>query len=973
LLFFRVWDVFSQRVNTQPMPGSRQIRSLVRVALPVAVGVVFVCLAVINIALVKTWRPEPEDGVLWTMQGRNVVAEELAPGEAGERAGLKPHDVLLLINGREVTGLADVRGAMHAAREGDVLTYVVMRDSADLPITVTLQPMPTVQSGLYYALALVGMLTIIVGASVRLRRPVDPATLHFFWLTVAFFGVLAFTPSGRYNHIDYFFDWADAVARLALPPLFLHFAFVFPERPNPWVKTRAGRALLPLFYVPALVMGVWRVVLFANGLHGAGASRMLQQIEMGDYVYLGVCLAGGLMLMLRALTRLRSVTARRQLSWIVWGSATGALPFLLLYVVPLVFGHVPRFAEYTAVLLGCIPLAFASAIVRYRLMDVEVIIKKVLVGAGVVVLLVAVYYATLDLVRLVLGTNPNESSAWALLVMLVGVLVTPWLKNAIQAGLDRLYYKDRYDYRKALVSFARELNSDLDLGRLSMRLVTRVRDTLAVDKIAVFLPDPNDMSGRFVAVASDGFEGARIPEMSRTSALGARLMAGQMAVIDDPVPVRRFAGEEAAEWRDAGLYSFVPCVSKDATIAVIAVGRRAFAEPLSSEDIALLGAVAGQAATALENAHLYGQLRVKADEIQRLHQFSDSVVESLGGGLIVVDLEDRVLRWNRQMEMLTGIERGRAIDRRLGAIFGTPFAETLRAARRESPAGTTLYRLPLESRVADKPSRLVHASIMPFQTAEASQAGWIIGIEDVTDRANLEEQLRLSEKMAAIGLLAAGVAHEVNTPLTGISSFTQLLLERSAPDDPQTQLLEKIEQQTFRAAKIVNSLLNLARPSGGETGPVDVNAVIGDILSLLEHQFRIGRIQVRKDLGDPAVVVRGVEFKLQQVFLNLFLNARDAMPKGGWVSVSTRTAGADAIIEVSDTGVGIPPEHLARIYDPFFTTKPEGRGTGLGLSVTYGIVQEHGGSLACDSAIGQGTRFRLVLPVHQTSAEAAAQ
>jgi len=213
----------------------------------------------------------------------------------------------------------------------------------------------------------------------------------------------------------------------------------------------------------------------------------------------------------------------------------------------------------------------------------------------------------------------------------------------------------------------------------------------------------------------------------------------------------------------------------------------------------------------------------------------------------------------------------------------------------------------------------------------------------------------------------------VNTPLTGISSFTQMLLERSEPDDPRTHLLEKIERQTFRAAKIVNSLLNLARPSDGETGPVDLNGVIGDVLSLLEHQFRSSRVQVRKELASPALIVRGVEYKLQQVFLNLFLNARDAMPKGGWLSVSTHIDGAQAIIELSDTGVGIPAEHLARIYDPFFTTKPEGRGTGLGLSVTYGIVQEHGGTLQCESTVGQGTKFRLLLPaLDHPSLEAAA-
>jgi hypothetical protein len=405
-------------------------------------------------------------------------------------------------------------------------------------------------------------------------------------------------------------------------------------------------------------------------------------------------------------------------------------------------------------------------------------------------------------------------------------------------------------------------------------------------------------------------------------------------------------------------------VSNDVTIAVLATGRRAHGEPLSSEDMTLLGAVAAQAATALENARLYQQLSGKADEIERLRQFGDSVVESLTDGLIVVDLDDRILRWNRRMEALMGRARAHVLGRGLDGIFSRPFVETLAAARREVPEGTTLFRVPIEDAVpGEERDLLVNVAVSPFQTDGASQAGWIIVLEDVTERANLEEQLRLSEKMAAIGLLAAGVAHEVNTPLTGISTFTQMLLERSAADDPKTQLLEKIEQQTFRAAKIVNSLLNLARPSDGETGPVDLNLVIGDITALLEPQFKMAKIQVRREFGSPAVVVRGIEYKLQQVFLNLLLNARDAMPKGGWVSISTAVDGNEGIVEVSDTGVGIPSEHIARIYDPFFTTKPEGRGTGLGLSVTYGIVREHGGTLACDSDVGQGTRFRLALPM----------
>ena len=181
--------------------------------------------------------------------------------------------------------------------------------------------------------------------------------------------------------------------------------------------------------------------------------------------------------------------------------------------------------------------------------------------------------------------------------------------------------------------------------------------------------------------------------------------------------------------------------------------------------------------------------------------------------------------------------------------------------------------------------------------------------------------------------------------------------------DPSTQVLEKIERQTFRAAKIVNGLLNLARPAQVDSGPCDINAVVNDVLSLLEHQFKNGSIQVRKELAVLPPVVQGIEHKLQQVFLNLFLNARDAMPKGGWLTIVTRADRNGAIVEVADTGSGIPVEQLSRIYDPFFTTKEIGKGTGLGLSITYGIVQEHGGTITCDSQIGQGTRFSIRLPL----------
>jgi signal transduction histidine kinase len=277
--------------------------------------------------------------------------------------------------------------------------------------------------------------------------------------------------------------------------------------------------------------------------------------------------------------------------------------------------------------------------------------------------------------------------------------------------------------------------------------------------------------------------------------------------------------------------------------------------------------------------------------------------------------------------------------------------------------------MPLEGRAArDGVQLIVNAAVVPLRAVDAAgttTVGSIVILEDVTTRVQLEEQLQISEKMASIGLLAAGVAHEVNTPLTGISSFTQMLLDGADPNDPKTRLLEKIERQTFRAAKIVNGLLNLSRPAQAavsERAPVDLNVVVSDVLALLEHQFAQHNIKVRRELSDESLMVLGMEHKLQQVFLNLFLNARDAMPKGGWLSISTRAEDGRVAAEVADTGSGIPNEYLSRIYDPFFTTKTLGQGTGLGLSITYGIVREHEGSIDCDSSVEQGTRFTISFP-----------
>ncbi len=939
-----------------------------RVALPVGVTALMLCLAAASLVR-RSWS-ELEDGVFWAARpDGTVVAVEVARGSPAARAGVRPGDLLELVDGRPVDGPGDVTAALHRGRPGTVLTYTLVRPQAREVVQLALAPLPAGDRTLYYLLAAVGIFTLLVGASVRLRRPADQATQHFFWLTVAFFAVLAISFSGRLDRADWVFYWTDVVALLLVPPLFLHFALVFPDRPGAWASTPRGQRLLPWLYAPAVAMGGVRVAAFRwSAAPGDWFARVLGGLERIEVAVLAAYLGAGLVVTAHALRRVRSVTAGRQLRWITWGTLFGAGPFVAGYVVPFVLGvEPPRGMEYTAALLGFVPLAFASAIVRYRLMDVEVIIKRGLAWAAAGAAIGAIYLVLLRVSTAVLLDAPDQrNTVIALLATLVVVLLAAPVKNAIQTALDRLYYRDRYDYRRALVAFARDLNSDLDLLRLGERLVTRIRETLVVDRLALLLaPLAADEASDFTAIAAAGFEAGEPPvRLSRGSELGARLIGRHLVAFDDPVTPRRVPAEEIARWREVGLHYFVPCVSQQGTIAVLALGRKAHGEPLSSEDMALLAAVAGQAATAIENARLYQELRVKAEELDRLREFSENILESLTDGLLVVDEAGVVVRWNPRLEALSGIARAEAVGKPLDALFEPEFVRALARLRREVPSGTQLYRVPLVFGEGEGRRRLlVNVATAPLRTASGGMSGTIVVIEDITARVELEEQLQISEKMASIGLLAAGVAHEINTPLTGISSFTQMLLEQADPDDPRRSVLEKIERQTFRAARIVNGLLNLARPARVDSGPVDLHVVINDVLALVEHQFRSARVQIRKDFAARAPIVEGVEYKLQQVFLNLFLNARDAMPKGGWLSITTRVDGDLASVEVADTGLGIPREHLSRIYDPFFTTKAGGQGTGLGLSITYGIVQEHRGSIACESQEGQGTRFRITLPL----------
>jgi PAS domain S-box-containing protein len=331
---------------------------------------------------------------------------------------------------------------------------------------------------------------------------------------------------------------------------------------------------------------------------------------------------------------------------------------------------------------------------------------------------------------------------------------------------------------------------------------------------------------------------------------------------------------------------------------------------------------------------------------------------------MAVDLQDRVESWNSQMEVMYAQPRRQVVGRSLSEVFPASFVEEFYRVR-QNPGIHNLYKFRLSTPAGE--SRVVNVAIAPLVTRKFNVVGRLVIMDDITERVELEVQLTQADKLSSIGLMAAGVAHEVNTPLAVISSYAQMLAKQLQSDPAKASLLDKITKQTFRASEIVNNLLNFSRTSGTELTEISINKVISDTLALLEHQFKVSHIQVKPELYDHLPTIQGNAGRLQQVFLNLFLNAKDAMAGGGVLQVATSN-GESVSVRVSDTGSGIAQENIHRIYDPFFTTKTspaegQNRGTGLGLSVTYGIIQEHAGNIRVESRPGEGTTFTLDFPM----------
>jgi signal transduction histidine kinase len=924
----------------------------------------------------------PEDGVIWVDRQGSVEALYVKPASPGQNAGIHRADRLMDIDGVKIEQATDVARVLVRIGAWSRAKYRVQSRGVELTATLVVAEQPLDRAILYqYA---VGTAYLIIGLFVYFRRGSAQKARHFYVLCLASFVSLCFHYTGQFSNLDKVIYFGNLVAGLLAPTVFLHFCLAFPE-PRPWFR---GTARAILLYVPAALMFLVFVA-FSSGAMKISVP-LLELRWMLDRAWMVAWtlpyLMGALVLSAEY-NRTEDMVVRQQLKWLRNGAFCGILPFAAFYVLPYVLGALPNsYMKMSVLSVVLIPLTLAYAIVRYRLMDVDIIFRRGYAYTLATLCVLAGFYAIVfSLGSLVKQLFQDLGNTALMTVMLITAFLFQPIRNWIQERLDRHFYRDRYDYRQTLVEFARELSSETDLDTTLSIVGERLLQTLGIKHLGFFLAREGEEGAQFLlkkAMGANPRMAGVSPEELDLSFLNWELTEEylffertrhQLDAVSRawPISVRKTIA-------DLDLTYYLPCTVRGRTIAYIGLSRTTDGEYLSSVDVELMITLAGYVAIAIENATLYRSLQLKVEEYERLKEFSENIVESINVGILAADLEDRVESWNTQIEQLTGVTREQALGKKLSELFPLTLSEQFDRVRGETgihhiykfvwkPAGAVGANGNGHGNGHGPAARLSEATlniaITPLVSKDQEQIGRLIIIDDVTDRAELEQRLVQADKLSSIGLLAAGVAHEVNTPLAVISTYAQMLAKQVAEDSQKSLILEKIAKQTFRASEIVNSLLNFSRTSSTSYGGVSLNKVVQETLSLLEHQFTKAGIQIHTHLDPDLPLVHGNGGKLQQVFLNLFLNARDAMGTDGTLEVRSWVEGVGARVEVSDTGHGIAPENLHRIYDPFFTTKGAKKGTGLGLSVTYGIIQEHGGSIEVSNRRGGGATFRVELPL----------
>lgn len=871
-------------------------------------------------------------------------------------SGLQIGDEIYFVDGQHVntqTALRDVLGSRPEAE------LVVKRDGA-LPSIDYRRPSLEVDVS-YLVLTVIGLFYLLIGLYTTFKDPRGRVFLFFLWcLSSAALYILS--PIGFSTAGDRLIFLGDLAARILLPALTLHLFLVFPRN---LFDHPAVRRLLPLLYLPSLGLALFHADQIFGGpwLAEPASAATLAQADRLELLWLIVGSLSAVGVLWVRFGRQVDWEERRQTLWILLGAMGGYGPFVLFYGVPWLLGlQWPSWTVSLAVIpLSLVPLTFAWAILRYKLLDIGSILRDSVSYA--LTGLVGLFGFSMVNMAIRSGLAQDLALTRNLLTFAAGLGIAGVLaptRNAIASGLEHLQYRGTLGQRQRLRDLGQELLHERDLDQLCATVVEHLGDAFLI-RAELYIAQGRGPGSRGLVPVSPRPE---LPRELPFDAFGVDLWERESSAIS-PVDLGVEGLEEAgASPRQrlfaAGFRYALPLTVRGHRIGLALLSYKLDDEPLNSEDLDLTRGLLNQAALALENAQLLEEVHEKLQEVLQLEERHQGILESSPAGIVVLDEDDRVVSANHAFGAIVGIARRDTVGQPMVDLIPvTPLPEVGDGLTEVSYCELSGQEHHLQLDVA------------AYQRHSDSPLRVVV-IQDISERIEMEKALEEKERLASLGMLAAGVAHEVNTPLTGISSYAQMLIADVDEDDPHHEILKKMERQTFRAAQIVNNLLEFSRNRRDQLHAVSLTAILGEATGLLEE--RASKHGVGIDWREPPepMMVKGHDGELHQVFTNLVVNAIDAMAgqvsppedqSSHWVTVSVEALERRIRTRISDTGPGIPPERLERIFHPFFSSKMSKGGTGLGLAITYNIVRRHGGELRVENHTdGPGCTFIVDLP-----------
>ncbi|MFI5182297.1 MAG: nitrogen regulation protein NR(II) [Thermoanaerobaculia bacterium] len=851
-------------------------------------------------------------------------------------SGLRKGDLVLLVDGAEAVAAGDpslwlARGAAEVS---------VLRDGAIR--TLRTRPVPAPWDVRYFFLFATSLAFLLTGATALAtasRSPQSGASQLYAAFALAVGLVLGLTPAPPVDLLFRVSVLLEDTARALFPALLLLLVLSFPRRTSPGLRIAV---LLPALALLAATAGI-----YFGGVGAGNPTGAVETLDRLQSVWIAVAVGASLLRLERLWHRPGDLLAEKQARYLLLGTGIGFLPIVALNLLPGLFGvSVPILSSISILPLAIVPFAFLAALTHFRLWDAEVLGRETaaLVGAGLT-------GAALFAAAQVLLSNPvvpqipyARGTLQAAAGLIIALSFVP-VRRGLSAAFSRLQYGETWSAREELLALVRDLAVPRSAGEIEQLLVSRAARALAVSP-AVLFPVTGD--GRIPAGAVDGGAPLRLDELPEDAARRT-VRLSRRRLDENP-------SETIERLRGAGFRTFVPLAASGRLLAFFGFGDRLGRVPPSHEDLDLLETVLAAAALALDHARLYEEVRAQAESYRMLKEFHEDVVAGSAAAIVATDDTGRLTSVNPAFSLFAG----RAAEE----MIGRADAEVLPAALlAENPP----HRLEVD---LGGGTRVLDVAVSRFPGAPAGTRARVYVLHDATETTRLERALAERERLAALGSLSAGVAHEVNTPLTGVTGFARVLLDETPADDPRRPLLEKIERQAFRASRLVGSLLDIARGRPRERVAIDPRDLAREAARVFEEEVGTRGVSLTVSVSENLPPVSGHAEVLLQVLVNLLKNAAEAARSvrdrgaGGGPAVSLTLDAEERFVRflVEDNGPGLPASGGKHLFDPFFSTKAAEGGTGLGLTIARDIIRAHGGSLDAASRPAGGACFTVLLP-----------